>query len=67
MTPTKTIDVASAPESGGWVATGKITDRCYDQHTNAEFLDFLKLVARTHPRVKLRVVCDNYATTSTPT
>jgi transposase len=44
------------------VATGKITDRCYDKHTNTEFLDFLKVVARTYPRVKLHVVCDNYAT-----
>jgi transposase/DNA-binding CsgD family transcriptional regulator len=48
------------------VATGKVTDRCYDKHTNAEFLDFLKLVAKTYPRVKLHVVCDNYATHKHP-
>ena len=34
------------------VATGKVTDACYDRHTNVEFLDFLKLVARVYPRVK---------------
>src|SRR5206468_2389974 len=39
---------------------------CYDRHTNTEFLDFLKLVARTHPRRQLHVVCDNYATHKHP-
>ncbi len=48
------------------IATGQITDRCYDRHTHAEFLDFLKLVAKTHPRVQLHVVCDNYATHKHP-
>ena len=49
------------------VATGKITaDACYPRHTNAEFLAFLKLVAKTHPRVKLHVICDNYATHKHP-
>lgn len=48
------------------IATGKVTNRCYDKHTNTEFLDFLKLVARTYPRVKLHVVCDNYATHKHP-
>ena len=44
------------------VATGKITaDACYPRHTHAEFLAFLKLVAKTHPRVRLCVICDNYA------
>ena len=44
------------------VATGQVTDRCYQQHTSDEFLDFLKLVAKTYPRRQLHVVCDNYAT-----
>jgi transposase len=48
------------------VATGTVTDACYDRHTNVEFLDFLKLVARTYPRVKLHVVADNYATHKHP-
>ena len=44
------------------VATGKVTDRCYDRHGKAEFLDFLKKVARAYPRRQLHVVCDNYHT-----
>ena len=44
------------------VATGQVTDRCYDRHGKAEFLDFLKLVARTYPRRELHVVLDNYHT-----
>jgi transposase len=44
------------------VATGTVTDRCYDRHGKTEFLDFLKLVAKTHPRRKLHVVLDNYHT-----
>ena len=34
------------------VATGKVIDRCDDRH-QAEFLDFLKTVARTYPRRQL--------------
>jgi transposase len=50
------------------VATGRITaDACLSRHRNGEFLTFLKLVARAHPRVQLHVVCDNYATHSHPT
>jgi hypothetical protein len=30
------------------VATGQVTDRCYGRHGKAEFLDFLKLVAKTY-------------------
>jgi len=48
------------------VATGKVTDACFERHTNVEFLAFLKQVAKTHPRVKLHVVCDNYATHKHP-
>ena len=48
------------------VATGKVTDACYQRHTNVEFLHFLKLVAKAHPRRKLHVVCDNYATHKHP-
>jgi len=44
------------------VATGQVTDRCYDRHGKAEFLDFLKLVARSYPRQRLHVVLDNYHT-----
>jgi transposase len=48
------------------VATGLVTDRCFQRHTNVEFLAFLKQVARTYPRVPLHVVCDNYATHKHP-
>jgi transposase len=44
------------------VATGKVTDACYDRHGKAEFLDFLKQVARAYPRRQLHVVVDNYHT-----
>ena len=48
------------------VATGKVTDACYQRHTHAEFLDFLKLVAKQYPRIKLHIVADNYATHKHP-
>jgi len=44
------------------VATGKVTDQCYDRHGKAEFLDFLKKVAKAYPRRRLHVVVDNYHT-----
>jgi transposase len=44
------------------VATGKVTEACYQRHTHEEFLDFLKKVAKAHPRVKLHIVADNYST-----
>src|SRR3954467_5607069 len=44
------------------VATGTVTDRCYERHGKAEFLDFLKHVARAYPRRRLHVVLDNYHT-----
>ena len=48
------------------VATGKVTDACYERHTNTEFLAFLKLVAKAHPRRELHIVADNYATHKHP-
>lgn len=48
------------------VATGRITDRCYDRHGKAEFLDFLRRVARAYPRRELHVVLDNYHTHKHP-
>ena len=32
------------------VATGKVTERCYDRHGKAKFSDFLKKVARAYPQ-----------------
>jgi len=49
------------------IATGRISaDACYPRHTNVEFLAFLKQVAKAHPRAKLHVICDNYATHKHP-
>ncbi len=44
------------------IATGKVTDQCYDRHGRAEFLDFLKKVAKAYPRRDLHVVLDKYHT-----
>ncbi|WP_254897446.1 IS630 family transposase [Amycolatopsis sp. Hca4] len=54
----RTTTLFAAPE----IATGKVTDQCYDRHGKAEFLDFLKKVARAYPRRELRVLLDNYHT-----
>lgn len=43
------------------VATGKVTDACYDRHRGIEFLKFLKRVAKAYPRRQLHVVVDNYS------
>jgi transposase len=44
------------------VATGRVTDACYEHHRHEEFLAFLKKVARSYPRRELHVVVDNYGT-----
>ena len=48
------------------VATGKVTDACYPRHRHEEFVKFLQQVAKAYPRVKLHIVCDNYATHNHP-
>ena len=48
------------------IATGKVTDKCYDRHGKAEFLDFMKKVARAYPRRELHIVVDNYHTHKHP-
>ena len=48
------------------VATGQVTDACYDRHRHEEFLRFLRQVAKAYPRRKLHVVADNYATHKHP-
>lgn len=40
----------------------KVVDQCHDRHGKAEFLDFLKKVAKAYPRRELHVVLDNYHT-----
>jgi transposase len=44
------------------VATGRVTDRCFERHGTAEFVAFLEQVARAYPRRRLCVVLDNYHT-----
>ena len=48
------------------VATGQVTDQCYERHGKAEFGDFLKKVARAYPRHELHIVVDNYHTHKHP-
>ena len=48
------------------IANGTVTHRCADSHTAKDFLGFMKLVARNHPRRELHVVLDNSSTHSTP-
>jgi len=48
------------------VATGRVTDACYERHRNDEFLAFLKIVARAYPRRELHLVVDNYQTHKHP-
>jgi transposase len=48
------------------VATGRVEQICLPRHRHQEFLRFLKQVAKAYPRVKLHVVCDNYATHKHP-
>jgi hypothetical protein len=48
------------------VATGEVTHACTESHTAADFLGFVKLVARLNPRRQLHVVLDNSSTPGTP-
>jgi transposase len=48
------------------VLTGEVTHACTESHTAADFLAFMKLVARRQPRRELHVIIDNSSTHSTP-
>lgn len=48
------------------IATGKVTHDLRDSHTGADFLGFMKKVARQYPGRELHVVLDNSSTHSTP-
>ena len=56
------VDLYSALE----VATGKVVHRVTSSHTGADFLAFLKQLARTYQDVDLHVIVDNSSTHSTP-
>ncbi len=48
------------------VASGRVTGTCAAQHTGADFLRFMKHVARRYRGRRLHVVLDNSSTHSTP-
>ncbi len=48
------------------IATGEVAHALSESHTGADFLSFMKLVARQNPRRELHVVLDNSSTHSTP-
>jgi len=48
------------------VGSGRVTGECSPRHTGADFLRFLKRLARTYPRQDLHVILDNSSTHSTP-
>ena len=47
-------------------STGQVTTDTRARHTGADFLAFMKQVARAHPSGELHVVLDNVSTHSTP-
>jgi hypothetical protein len=48
------------------VATGHVTDQCFQRHRHAEFLAFLKLVAKAYPRRQLHRCWTTTAPTPMP-
>jgi transposase len=48
------------------VTTGKVTNEARDRHTGADFLGFLRLLARTYPTGQVHVILDNVSTHKTP-
>lgn len=48
------------------IVSGKVVGECRSSHTGADFLDFLKRLARTFRRKELHVVLDNSSTHTTP-
>jgi transposase-like protein/transposase len=48
------------------VGSGRVTDQARERHTGADFLAFLRLLARTYPRGEVHVILDNASTHKTP-
>lgn len=48
------------------VASGRVVGECSQRHTAADFLRFLKTLARAFPRKHLHIILDNSSTHSTP-
>src|SRR5208283_1272724 len=56
------VDLYAALE----IATGNVTHRVTDSHTGADFLAFMKTVARRYSKRELHVVLDNSSSHGTP-
>ena len=48
------------------VATGKVTHETRDRHTGADYLAFLKRIARAYPKGEVHLILDNVSTHKTP-
>jgi transposase len=48
------------------VGTGRVTTETRERHTGADFLAFMRLVARAYPRREVHVILDNVSTHKTP-
>ena len=57
-----TINLVAALEA----ATGKVTHATRERHTGADFLAFLKRIARAYPKGEIHLILDNVSTHKTP-
>jgi transposase len=48
------------------VATGQVTHEARERHTGADFLAFLKRIARAYPKGEVHLIMDNVSTHKTP-
>ena len=48
------------------VATGRVTHETRERHTGADFLAFLKRIARAYPKAEVHLILDNVSTHKTP-
>jgi transposase len=48
------------------VATGRVTHEARERHTGADFLAFLKRIARAYPKGEVHLILDNVSTHKTP-
>lgn len=48
------------------VHSGSVLGECRARHTGADFLEFLKSIARQYPRTELHLILDNSSTHKTP-
>lgn len=48
------------------ILSGRVVGECRSSHTGADFLDFLKHLARSYRRKELHVILDNSSTHTTP-